>query len=89
MSRSGVPNQIVVLVILGKDVKLQTFLSGSCENPKINSTKDVDMVAGIGLVGKFLNVARFELNFCIPVNILGGGSRPTPSLLFGLGTDFL
>ena len=73
----------------GQSVKLQTFLTASAASPSLQpKLSDFQAAAGVGLVGKLLDVARFELNLCVPLS-LGHAKYPRPSLQFGIGTEFL
>ena len=73
----------------GQSVKLQTFLTASVGSPSLQpQLTDVKAAAGVGLVGRLLDVARFELNLCVPLS-LGHAKYPRPSLQFGIGTEFL
>ena len=76
--------------MIGKDVKLQTFLSAGL-SPLTAGTQlqAVSTAAGLGLVGRLLQVARFELNLNLPVSYLGTRLASRPFLSFSLGTDFL
>ena len=70
-------------------MKLQTFLTASVGSPSLQpQLTDVKAAAGVGLVGRLLDVARFELNLCVPLS-LGHAKYPRPSLQFGIGTEFL
>ena len=71
--------------LIGKDVKLQAFLSAGGQ-PGLHT---VSTAAGLGLVGRLLQVARFELNLNLPVSYLGTRLASSPFLSFSLGTDFL
>ena len=76
-------------MIPGQSVKLQTFLTASTTTPSLHpKLSDIQAAAGVGLVGKLLDVARFELNFCVPLS-LGHAKYLRPSLQFGIGTEFL
>ena len=71
--------------LIGKDVKLQAFLSAGAQS----GLHTVSTAAGLGLVGRLLQVARFELNLNLPLSYLGTRLASRPFLSFSLGTDFL
>ena len=77
--------------LIGKDVKLQAFLSAGAQpgTGETGGLHTVSTAAGLGLVGRLLQVARFELNFNLPLSYLGTRLASRPFLSFGLGTDFL
>ena len=67
-------------------MKLQTFLTASAASSTLQpKLSDFQAAAGVGLVGKLLDVARIELNLCVPLS-LGQAKYPGPSLQFGIGT---
>ena len=77
--------------LIGRDVKLQAFLSAGAQ-PGTGETaglQNVSTAAGLGLVGRLLQVARFELNLNLPLSYLGTRLATRPFLSFCLGTDFL
>ena len=52
--------------LLGRHVKLHTFLSA--HSPDLStSTTNLTTSWGVGLVGKIMDFARVELNYCVPV----------------------
>jgi len=78
--------------LLGRHVKLQTFISG--HSSKYDSKENITLANlsttfGIGFVGKILDLGRFELNFCVPLDIFGGQWGNKPGLRFSFGTEFL
>ena len=77
--------------LIGKDVKLQAFLSAGAQpgTGETGGLHTVSTAAGLGLVGRLLQVARFELNLNLPVSYLGTRLASRPFLSFSLGTDFL
>ena len=77
--------------LIGKDVKLQAFLSAGAQPGSVETAglQDVSTAAGLGLVGRLLSVARFELNLNLPLSYLGTRLAARPFLSFSLGTDFL
>ena len=77
--------------LIGRDVKLQAFLSAGAQpgSAETAGLQDVSTAAGLGLVGRLLQVARFELNLNLPLSYLGTRLTSGPFLSFGLGTDFL
>ena len=77
--------------LIGKDVKLQAFLSAGAQpgSAETAGLQDVSTAAGLGLVGRLLTVARFELNLNLPLSYLGTRLATRPFLSFCLGTDFL
>ena len=77
--------------LIGKDVKLQAFLSAGAQPGSLETAglQDVSTAAGLGLVGRLLSVARFELNLNLPLSYLGTRLAARPFLSFSLGTDFL
>ena len=74
--------------MIGRDVKLQTFLSAGVRSgePRL---QNCSTAAGVGLVGRLADLARFELNLNLPLSSLGTTLAPTPFLSFSLGRDFL
>ena len=76
--------------MIGKDVKLQTFLSAGL-SPLTAGTQlqAVSTAAGLGLVGRLTDLARFELNINLPLSLMGTRLEPRPFLTFSLARDFL
>jgi outer membrane protein insertion porin family len=61
------------------------------ENARRNfeeATQNLRLSYGLGLAFKLGNVARIELNYCIPVKSQRG-DRPAPGLQLGVGVNFL
>ena len=77
--------------LIGRDVKLQAFLTAGAQpgSGETGGLEGVRTAAGLGLVGRLLQVARFELNLNLPLSCLGTRLAARPFLSFGLGTDFL
>ena len=78
--------------LLGRHVKFQTFISAhssqfdAIENINL---RNVSTSCGVGFVGKFLDLGRFELNYCVPLHFIGGQGGNKPGLRFSFGTEFL
>ena len=71
-------------------MKFQAFVAASTANPSPQlQPADIRATAGLGFVGKLLDVARFELNLCFPFTLMGSKPVSKPTLQFGIGTDFL
>ena len=45
-------------------------------------------VMGVGLVAKLHDLARLEVNYCVPLSF-AKGDRPRHGLSVGIGVDFL
>ena len=77
--------------LIGKDVKLHAFLTAGAGpgTAETGGLQDLSTGAGLGLVGRLLQVARWELNLNLPLSYLGTRLTTRPFLSFGLGTDFL
>ena len=76
--------------MIGKDVKLQTFLSAGL-SPLTAGTQlqAMSTAAGLGLVGRLADLARFELNINLPLSLMGTRLEPRPFLTFSFARDFL
>ena len=87
-SSTSIITSIEPFFVSGQNVKFQAFVAASTANPSPQlQPADIRATAGLGFVGKLLDVARFELNLCFP--FLGSKPVSKPTLLFGIGTDFL
>jgi len=78
--------------LVGRHVKFHTFLTA--HSSKLDTIdrlllRNISPFFGVGFVGKILDLGRFELNFCVPLDCIGGQGRHKPGLRFSFGTDFL
>lgn len=64
--------------LLGQKMRLHSFLSTQ------GLSRDLQTTLGVGVVGRLLDLARVELNYCLPLR--GGGKQ---GLEFSFATEFL
>ncbi|XP_076802910.1 sorting and assembly machinery component 50 homolog A-like isoform X2 [Clavelina lepadiformis] len=64
------------------DIDFKATFASNAENAK----KDIRLSYGFGLVYKFMNAARFELNFCIPIKAQST-DRLCDGVQFGIGVS--
>jgi len=81
---------------VSRNARIHSFITGH-SRPNMETMKKggfgslwppAQVVVGVGLVAKLHDLARLEINYCVPLSFQKG-DRPRRGLSVGIGVDFL